>query len=298
MRVLLILLLLILMPGYFFAQEQSGKLAAARVGIERLIAESGAEVVGVAVYDTQNGKMLLINEKISLHAASTMKLPVMMEFFRQANETKTGLEEPVEVKNSFKSIVDGSMYQLNQKDDSDDLVYRWIGNKMPAIKLVDRMITWSSNLATNLMIEKVGAPNVGKLMRNLGAQDIRVLRGVEDTRAFNAGLNNTTTAYDLMLLLKIIAERKFIGRSACDRMIGILTAQHFNQGIPAGLPPGTRVAHKTGEITRHNHDAGIVFPLKKRPYIIVVLTKGLDDRKRSDKLIADISRTVYLALRQ
>lgn len=273
------------------------KLDQAKPQIEKLISASGAEVVGVAVYDLQTKQTLLINERIGLHAASTMKLPVMMEIFRLVEEKKLRLGDPIEVKNKFFSIVDGSEYRLNKNDDSDEEVYNRIGQKMTVLELTDHMITWSSNLATNLLIERVGPENVMKLMTELGANDIRVLRGVEDSKAFQAGKNNTTTAYDLMLLLRLIAENKFKSKRACEKMVEILSAQHFNEGIPAGLPAATKVAHKTGEITKHKHDAGIVYPLDGKPYVIVVLTKGIASDKQSGKLIAEISRLVYLALR-
>ena len=273
------------------------KLDQAKAQIEKVIAASGAEVVGVAVYDLQSKQTLFINEKVSLHAASTMKLPVMMEIFRLVEDKKLRLTDPIEVKNKFFSIVDGSEYRLNKTDDSDEEVYNRIGQKMTVLELVDHMITWSSNLATNLLIERVGPENVMKLMAELGANDIRVLRGVEDSKAFRAGKNNMTTAYDLMVLLRAIAENKFKSKRACEKMVEILSAQHFNDGIPAGLPTATKVAHKTGEITKHKHDAGIVYPLDGKPYVIVVLTKGIESDKQSGKLIAEISRLVYQALK-
>jgi beta-lactamase class A len=252
--------------------------------------------VGVAVYDPETKQTMLVNERASFHAASTMKLPVMMEVFRRADRKRIPLNEPVEVKNKFFSIVDGSEYRLNRDDDSDQEIYDRIGQTMPAIALVDRMITWSSNLATNLLIEKVKAESVTELMRELGAKDIQVLRGVEDPKAFQAGKNNTTTAYDLMLLLRLIAENKFLNGRVCQKMVEILSAQRFNDGIPAGLPTATRVAHKTGNITKHNHDAAIVYAPGRKAYVIVVLTRGIAEQKRSAKLIADISRVVYQAM--
>ncbi|HEX9003404.1 MAG TPA: serine hydrolase [Blastocatellia bacterium] len=277
-----------------FAQS---KLDQAKPHIEKLIAASGAEVVGVAVYDTRTKQTLLINERVRVHAASTMKLPVMMEIFRLVQEKRLRLDEPIEVKNRFYSIIDGSEYRLSKDDDSDEEVYRRIGQRMTVLELMDHMITWSSNLATNLLIERVTPEKVMKLMSELGANDIQVLRGVEDSKAFQAGKNNTATAYDLMLLLKAIAENRFQSKKACEKMVEILAAQHFNDGIPAGLPAGTRVAHKTGSITKHNHDAGIVYSPGGKPYVIVVLTKGIANDKQSSKLIAEISRTVYQALR-
>lgn len=287
---------ILLLTAVFTSVSAQPKLDQARPQIEKLIAASGAEVVGVAVYDLQSKQTLLINERVSMHAASTMKLPVMMEVFRLVEEKTLKLTDSLEVKNKFFSIVDGSEFRLNKSDDSDEEVYNRIGQKMPVAELMEHMITWSSNLATNILIERVGPENVMKLMAELGANDIRVLRGVEDSKAFQAGKNNTTTAYDLMLLLKLIAENKFKSKRACEKMVEILSAQHFNDGIPAGLPTGTKVAHKTGEITKHKHDAGIVYPMNGKPFVIVVLTKGIATEKQSNKLIADISRVVYGAL--
>jgi beta-lactamase class A len=296
MRTLLSILFLVLWVAA--ASAQSEKLAGAKAEIETLIAASKAEVVGVAVYDIESKQTLLLNERVSMHAASTMKLPVMMELFRLADAKKLGLREPVEIKNKFYSIVDGSEYRLSKSDDSDEEMYNRIGQKMPVSDLINHMITMSSNLATNILIETARPEHIMNLMRELGANDIRVLRGVEDQKAFDAGKNNTTTAHDLMLLLRAIAENKFLNKKACEQMIAILSAQHFNEGIPAGLPTATKVAHKTGDITKHNHDAAIVYPPGRKPYVVVILTKGIAEHRRSSKLIAEISRVVYQAIVQ
>jgi beta-lactamase class A len=264
-----------------------------RLDIQKLIHDSGAESVGVAFYNLKNSSELMINEHTSFHAASTMKVPVMMELFRQASKKKIDLDGKLVVKNQFKSIVDGSPFRLDEKVDGDPEAYKLIGTEVTYRDLTQRMITRSSNLATNILIEQVGADNVMKLMRELKANDIKVLRGVEDQKAFDKGLNNTTTAYDLMLLLRTIAYKKIASPAACDEMIKILLAQEFNTGIPAGLPEGTKVAHKTGSITKIRHDAAIVYPANKSPYVLVILIKGIDDEKKADKLTADISRVIY-----
>ncbi len=264
--------------------------------LERLIAASGAEKVGVAVYDLESKQPFLLNENESFHAASTMKLPVMMEVFRRANDKKLNLLEKVEVKNRFFSVADGSEYRLRREDDSDEEPYNRVGQTMTVLELASHMIQWSSNLATNILIEKVTADKVNDLAHGLGATNMQVKRGVEDGKAFRAGINNTTTANDLMVLLKVIAERKFANGRVCDKMIEILSGQQFNDGIPAGLPRETRVAHKTGSITKHNHDAAIVYAGGRKPYVIVVLTRGIEKEKDSDKLIAAISRAVYQAV--
>lgn len=289
-------LILLLLTCAIAVQAQS--LPQLKPKLEALIAASGAETVGVAVYDLQSKQSLGINDKISLHAASTMKVPVMMELFRQAAAKQLNLDATIPVKNEFASIVDGSPYQLSASDDSDDLMYQKLGQPMTIRALIERMIVRSSNLATNLLIEKAGAENTMKLMRKLGANDIQVRRGVEDNKAFRAGLNNTTTAYDLMLLLRAIAEKKVANAHGCAEMLAILQKQEFNEGIPAGLPAGTTVAHKTGSITKIYHDAGLVYLPNRKPYVIVVLTRGLAEEKRAHQLVAEISRQVYEALQK
>jgi beta-lactamase class A len=127
----------------------------------------------------------------------------------------------------------------------------------------------------------------------MGARDIKVLRGVEDGKAFERGLNNTTTARDLLVLLRAIAEGRAVSREASKEMTDILLEQKFNEGIPAGLPASVRVAHKTGSITKIEHDAGLVFVPGRKPYVLVVLVRGIAEEKRAHRLIADISRAVY-----
>jgi beta-lactamase class A len=133
------------------------------------------------------------------------------------------------------------------------------------------------------------------MVQALGADGVVVLRGVEDGKAFEKGLNNTATARGLAILLEAIAKEKAVDAASSEEMIAILTRQTFNEGIPAGLPPGISVAHKTGEITGIHHDAAIVFA--QRPYVLVILVRGLVDIKQSAALIADISRQIYGATR-
>ena len=298
MTKLFVTLLAVCLFPLLIKAQTTNSFAAAKLQIEKIIATSGAETVGVAVYDTRHKQTLFINEKINFHAASTMKLPVMMELFQQAAQKKINLADSLTIKNNFFSIIDSSAYQLNKDDDSDVVLYQKIGQTISIRALIERMITRSSNLATNLLIEKAGAENVMALMKKLGANNMQVRRGVEDNKAFRAGLNNTTTAEDLMILLRTIAENKFLSTRARAEMIAILSRQEFNEGIPAGLPANTKVAHKTGSITKINHDAGIVYLPHRQPYVIVVLTRGLEDEKRAHQLIADISQTVYQTIIQ
>jgi beta-lactamase class A len=246
--------------------------------------------IAVAYRDLATGKELLRSEHVKLHAASTMKVPVMVALFQAAGRGDLKLDQPVAVRNEFRSIVDGSPFHLDPKEDGDPELYRSLGTDAPLDELMRRMIVKSSNLATNLLIELVGAPRVMERMRDLGAEDLLILRGVEDQKAFDAGLNNKVTAYDLMLVLAAVA----LGRpESSERMLDILKRQEFNEKIPAGLPPGTPVAHKTGDITKVHHDAAIVYPPGGSPYVLVVLTAGIADEKVANQAIAEISRAVW-----
>jgi beta-lactamase class A len=261
----------------------------ARSAVERLIERSGAEV-GVAMRTLDGHQELLVGASVSFHAASTMKVPVMIEMFRQARARRIRLDDPVKVVDRFHSIVDGSPYLLTADSDSEPVLYQAVGQTRTYRQLCELMITISSNLAANILIDGLGVENIRKTMAALGADGMNVRRGVEDTKAFQAGQNNTTTANALLVLLEAIAHGKAVSPSASREMVEILKRQKFNEGIPAGLPPGTLVAHKTGSITRIQHDAGIVY--RPHPYVLVVLVRGLDDEKKAHELIADITRTV------
>jgi len=264
-----------------------------RARIESRIAAVPGATVGIAFRDLSLHDTLFLGADERFHAASTMKVPVMIELFRRIDRHELSLDGRITLVNEFKSIVDGSPYTLNAGDDSDSLVYTWVGQPVTIRDLLEHMITRSSNLATNTLIQIVGASAANATAHALGAKDMQVLRGVEDGKAYAAGMNNMTTARDLAMLMSAIASGTAASRVSTDSMQAVLLRQEFNDEIPAGLPPGTRVAHKTGQITGHLHDAAIVYPKGRGPYVLVVLTRGIDDEKVARSLIADISRLVY-----
>ena len=276
------------------APAGSSSASSLEASLREAIEASGAEVA--VAFRTLDGKdEVLIEPDKPFHAASTMKVPVMIELFRQASVGTLGLDDPLPVRNEFKSIVDGSAYQLSVGDDSDAEVYAAIGKTLTLRQLCEAMITVSSNFATNLLIEKLGVENIRATVTRLGAEGMQVLRGVEDQKAFEKGMSNTTTARGLLVLFEKLAHGRAVNPKADAEMIAILKRQKFNAAIPAGLPPGTAVAHKTGSITRIQHDAGIVFG--ERPYTIVLLVRGIQDEKQSQALIAKLSRLVYGGVR-
>ncbi len=264
-----------------------------RDAIAARIASSPGAIVAVSYRDLESGERVDLSADTVFHAASTMKIPVMIEVLRRAQAGAFSLDQQILLVNQFASLADGSPFSLNMADDGDSVLYGKIGERVTVRELLQRMITRSSNLATNELIELVGAANVTAGAHALGARTISVLRGVEDQKAFDKGMINTTTSADLEILLEAIEEGKVLSRESSAEMREILLAQEFNEKIPAGLPPGTRVAHKTGEITAVSHDAAVVYPPGRRPYVLVVLTKGIRESSASSALIADISRIVW-----
>lgn len=264
--------------------------------IEAIVSREPDAVVAVSVrvpgreisFDRHGGRLF--------HAASTMKIPVMIEVFRQAGIGTFSLDDSLLVENRFRSIVDGSEFAIG--DDSDDDIYTRLGSRMAIRDLVESMITVSSNLATNLLIDFVGAESVQATSERLGTTQMLTLRGVEDLKAFEQGLSNRATSEDLATLLVALVEGQAVSPSADEAMLDILARQEFNEMIPAGLPDGARVAHKTGQITAVHHDAAAVFPEGREPYVVVILTEGLADDTESATLGAQIASAVDGFLRE
>jgi beta-lactamase class A len=267
-----------------------------RARVEQRIARTPATAVGVYFRDLTTGDSLTVGAVTRFHAASTMKIPVMIQLYRDRDAGLLSLDDSITVTNTFRSIVDSSPYALDPADDSDSSLYKRVGQLVPIRTLIELMETVSSNLATNLLITRVDARRANATAHMLGADSIMVLRGVEDEKAYRAGRNNTTTARDLGVLLAGVAQNRAASPASCREMLAILARQHFNEGIPAGLPAGTTVYHKTGWINQVvYHDAAVVEPAGGRPYVLVVLTAGIQKADDAHALVRDISRVVFEA---
>ncbi len=273
--------------------QKNDSLAALKKNIQDSLAINKAHF-GIAYKDLQTGETILLNEKDNFHAASTMKTPVLVELFKQASAGKFSMSDSIEIRNSFRSIVDGSEYAVDSADDSEFELYKNIGKRRTIASLAYEMIILSSNLATNLLIDLVKPDSVMATMKTLGANDIKVLRGVEDDKAYEKGLNNTTTAHDLLLIYEQMANEKLVSADASKEMISILLDQRFNEIIPALLPKGVKTAHKTGSITGVQHDSGIVFLPGGRKYVLIMLSQfDPVDEKKVIHAMAAVSRLIY-----
>ncbi len=287
-RALLLPLLLAALPARLTAQSPDS--------LERLlqqrIAASGA-TVGVYYLNLRSGDSVTIGADRVFHAASTMKVAVMIQVFRDVEAGRLSLDDRLAPANVFHSLIGDSVFQLDSTDDSERSLYRRRPDDSVKVRdLVDLMITRSSTFATDLLIGRVGAARVQATVRQLGIDSLKVLRGVEDDAAYRAGLNNTTTARALGHLLLAIAEAGAASPRSCGMMIDVLAHQRFNAGIPAGLPEHTRVAHKTGDLTNLFHDAAIVYKDNRPAFILVVLTRGISI-ERGEALVADISHAIW-----
>jgi beta-lactamase class A len=257
--------------------------------------EHELENLGISFYDSETTIQWSYNADHYFHAASTMKLAVLLGVFRQVERGEMALDSPVHVRNRFTSIVNQEPFMLDLGRDADPDVYGHLGKTLTVRELAYWMITTSSNLATNLLVDIVGIPTIQRALDELDIDGVRILRGVEDQAAFEAGLNNEVTANGLMKLLRLIAEEKAVSKSACDEMLNIMLEQQYRSGIPAGLPKAARVAHKTGNISTVHHDAGIVYLEDRKPYVLVILTQFSAERTRGTA-VADLSRDIFNTL--
>ncbi|MDJ1506937.1 serine hydrolase [Xanthocytophaga agilis] len=288
-----LLLLMVIFPLTLKAQMNSLSAKDLKAAIEsKLVAVKGQFAVAFKSLDSPKLEVY-IHEKDVFHAASTMKTPVMIEVFDQVKVGKFKLSDSILVKNEFKSIVDGSPYKMDISDDSAEEMYKKIGQWMTIRQLVYEMITVSSNMATNLLIDKVGASNVMNTMQEIGAKDMRILRGVEDQKAFDKGWNNTVTAYDLAIIFEKIARGQVVDRKSSEEMVQILKEQKFNDIIPLYLPKEVKIAHKTGFITSVRHDSAIIYLPDGRRYVLILLSKGLENPEAGVEALARVSEIIY-----
>jgi beta-lactamase class A len=279
------ILLFCALPVALHAQDAARRFQRFRPG--------GDTLVAIAFFQPATRRSAYLGADTRVHAASTMKVPVLIELARRIDAGELRWEDSLPVENRFRSIADSTDFSVDAADDSDSLLYTFLGRKVRVDELARRMIVRSSNLATNIIIERLGAAQVNATAHGLGADSVLVLRGVEDGAAFRRGMNNTLTARGLAQLYAALLEGRAASRDGTQRILAMLSAQEFNNGIPSGLPPGTLVAHKTGWITGTAHDAAIVYPAGAPPYILVVLTRGYGSEADAEKVMRAIAAEAH-----
>jgi beta-lactamase class A len=255
--------------------------------------EAGAERVAVAFHDYRTRASWACDGDRWFHAASTIKVPILVGVFGEIHRGELARDSRVHVRNRFLSVAGGAPFRVDAGRDANTVVPRHLGRTMKLDALCYHMIVTSSNLATNLLVDLVGIDRLREHLAALELGGIELRRGVEDDAAFEAGINNRVTANGLARLLRHIEEGTAFDVECSARMLEILHQQEFRSGIPAGVPDEARVANKTGEISTIAHDAGIVYLPDRAPYVLAVLTEWAPQTGGRSDTIARISRAVY-----
>lgn len=221
------------------------------------------------------------------YAASTMKIAVLAALHRAGADP----DEAVPVVNSFASRA-GGRFANDPDQDSDPVPWGLLGGTAPLGLLAERMITHSSNLATNLCLARAGHEAVAEVWRRAGATRSGSPRGIEDHPAREAGLHNRVTARDLVRLLQSLAGE--------PELLALLERNAFRVDLAAGLPPGTAVAFKNGWVPGARHCVGLVRPGDCPPYLLAVcytgpLATGADGAEDDPaaRLVARVSAAVW-----
>jgi beta-lactamase class A len=260
--------------------------------LERLAAERKARALAVALHDVETGLRFSLQGDRWFHAASTIKVAVLLAVFRAADEGRLRLDDSLHVRNRFISAADGSPFHLNRDSDAMPELYKRIGRVAKISELAEGMIVASSNLATNLLLDYLTVEYARNVLRDAHVEGVELRRGVEDHAAHERGINNQATANGLMALLSAL-RGDFLSTKSKEQAIRILLEQRFDSMIPAGLPAHAVVAHKTGEISTACHDMGIVYLPEREPYLAVILTEFDSDREGRRETVAAISETIY-----
>ena len=253
--------------------------------------------LSVACYDYAVDLRFSYGAERLFHAASTIKLAILLAMFHAVETGRVRLTDRLHVRNRFRSQGDGLPFFLQADRDGDPELYRSIGRTASLGSLAETMIVRSSNLATNLLLDYLEVSFVAETLAASGLDSLSCRRGVEDEAAFAKGLNNQVTAEGLLTFFRRVHEAKIVAPENRDRIFDILFQQRFNGMIPAGLPDNAkaRVAHKTGEISTICHDAGMIFLPGRAPYVLIVLTEyaGAGSANARQKTVAAISAAIH-----
>jgi beta-lactamase class A len=263
-----------------------------RERIREIARAAGAGAAAVAVYDYEKALHFSHEGGRWFHAASTMKAPLLLAVYKLAEEGRIRLDDTLHVRNRFRSLAGGT-FRVSANSDGDSEVHRRLGRSMRVRDLARAMIVRSSNLATNLLLDYAGLETVQRVLKEARLEGIEIRRGVEDTAAFEQGINNRVTAEGLVRCFRLLCQEGLFRARTREEMIEVLCAQEFNRMIPASLPHEARVAHKTGEISTVCHDAGIVFLPNRKPYVVAILTEWPAHIEKRHGCVAEISRLVH-----
>jgi beta-lactamase class A len=260
--------------------------------LEALAVKNKARAIAVALHDLETGFRFSLHGDRWFHAASTIKVAVLLAVFRAADEGRLRLDDSLHVRNRFFSAADGSVFHVSADRDATPELYQNIGRTSKISALAYAMISGSSNLATNLLLDFIGVEYARSALRSADVVGVELRRGVEDHVAHERGMNNEATADGLLTLMAAI-RGDFLKTESKQHVIRILLEQRFKSMIPAGLPKHAVVAHKTGEISSACHDVGIVYLPEREPYVAAILTEFDPETEGRRATVASISEMIY-----
>jgi beta-lactamase class A len=243
-------------------------------------------VMGVAIEDLTNGQTFFLRENAVFAQASSIKITVLVELYRQNQQALAGAAGNAKLTD---------MYTVDAKDlvqDSDIM-----GGLTPSVTritnrdLATMMVAVSDNSAANVLINRVGMQNVNALMDSLGLTHTRLRRKMMDIKAAEEGRENISNPREMMLLLEQIYRGKVLDKQMTDSFFKMLST-HKSSAISRDLPDGLQIADKPGELEGVRTDSGIVFA-HNRPYVISVMTAYLHDERAGSEAIAQISTAAY-----
>jgi len=235
--------------------------------------------IGIAVEDLATGMTSGVNESASLPAASTIKIPVMVEVFRQMSTGQIDLNKRVHLAKGDRDWGSGDMADAR------------IGSEKTVEKLLWLMINDSDNTATNMLIRLVGRQHVNQTMSGLGLRNTRLGDYIR-TGGSEIRYSLRSSPHDMVKLLDSIARSKLVDEWSSREMLAILTGQTHNSLLPQPLPKELKIAHKTGSLHDTLNDVGIVY-LDQEPYVIAVMTTRLPSLSVGRHFIRKVSRIAF-----
>lgn len=224
-----------------------------------------------------DGEATGFNEDLPLVAASVVKVPVMVEAFRQFRAGLLDPDEQVTIRPEDRMPSCGALTYLSDKV------------RPTLMDLTTLMIILSDNTAANLMIDRVGVDAVNRTMEERGVPGICLRRKFFQPQLAALGVTNTVTARGCGVLLEKMAKGELLGGEDDAKMLSILYNQRLNGKIPFFLH-GVKIAHKTGEDDGTTHDAALI--QAKRPFVLCMLSNDVDVPEY-ERLMQDAARELY-----
>lgn len=247
--------------------------------LEEIVAQTRG-VIGIAALDLSSGESFAINDKLVFPQGSAIKIPILMEVWKQARQGAFRLEDKRPVPKQV--MVAGSGVLQFFSDGGSELSIR---------DLAVLMIVLSDNTATNILIDLVGRDNINKTMASLGFEQTKVQRRMIDEAASARDEENLSTPSEAVRIMKLLHDGSFLDRKACDEMLEILKYPKGG-GIKRGLPAAVPVAFKPGGIAGVETEWAIVYA-ERRPFAVAVMQNygltgdSLDPMKAVGALLYD-----------